>query len=138
MFNQLTGQSFVSQYGAIFVKSLNSLDPFTFVVISRSIMLVGPIITLFLIDRWGRRPLYFLMGSLVFATLFTMGGLGVGDPDAGERAGIVAMVILFGSFYSGGFGAIGATVSAEVPHLRLRDKVSQSATSLQWKSLIVG
>ena len=63
------------------------------------------------------------MGLLSFASLYAMGGLAVGSPNGSEKAGMIAMFILFGLFYAGGFGAIGAVISAEVPHLRLRDKV---------------
>jgi hypothetical protein len=47
----------MSQYGAIFIKSLNTVSPFTFKVITSAVTLLGPIIT-FLVDVIDRRRSY--------------------------------------------------------------------------------
>ncbi|KAJ5980362.1 hypothetical protein N7481_007660 [Penicillium waksmanii] len=100
IFNQVTGQSFMSQYGAIFIKSLGTMSPFTFQSIASGITCLGPIITFTFVDMIGRRPFYLVSGT----------------------ACIVATCTLFGFFYVMSFGGIGAVTAAEVPHLRLRDK----------------
>lgn len=54
-FQQATGQAFASQYGAVWVKSLGTLNPFD-VTLGSSALTTGLIITcLFLTDRVGRR-----------------------------------------------------------------------------------
>jgi SP family sugar:H+ symporter-like MFS transporter len=63
MFNQLTGQSFMSEYGAIFIKSLDTMSPFTFKVISSAVTFLGPIITFALVDVIGRRRVYLIWQS---------------------------------------------------------------------------
>lgn len=54
-FQQATGQAFASQYGAVWVKSLGTLNPFD-VTLGSSALTSGMIILcLFLTDRVGRR-----------------------------------------------------------------------------------
>lgn len=106
VFNQLTGQSFTTQYGAIFVKSLHAMNPFVFTIISRLAQASGPALTFGLVDVVGRRRLYLVLGSLCCAVLMTDGGLGTGVSTHGKVNGILAMTILFGFFYSSGFGSV--------------------------------
>ncbi|CAI7564592.1 unnamed protein product [Penicillium pancosmium] len=122
IFNQVTGQSFMSQYGAIFIKSLDTLSPFTFQSISSGITCLGPIITFTFVDMIGRRPFYLVSGTACTTVLLICGGLGTGDVSVSDKTGIVATCTLFGFFYVMSFGGIGAVTAAEVPHLRLRDK----------------
>ncbi|CAG8033353.1 unnamed protein product [Penicillium salamii] len=124
MFNQLTGQSFMSQYGAIFIKSLETMSPFTFKVISSAVTCLGPIITFSFVDIVGRRKFYLTAGSACTAVLLICGGLGTGNVTSSDKTGILTACVLFGWFYIMSFGAIGAVTAAEVPHLQLRDKSS--------------
>lgn len=54
-FLQLTGNIFASKYGTVFIKSLNSTDPFTMTVINQLVNLIGVVISMSLVDRVGRR-----------------------------------------------------------------------------------
>ncbi|KAJ9633278.1 Hexadecenal dehydrogenase [Knufia peltigerae] len=123
-FNQLTGQSFVSQYGTLFVKSFNRLDPFVYTVISNSIAVAGPIVVFSCVDRVGRRPIYLVAGTLMTALLLTIGGLGSTHVNGTRADGIIGCAAPYGFFYIMSFGSISAVTGAEVPHMRLRDKTS--------------
>jgi SP family sugar:H+ symporter-like MFS transporter len=54
-FQQATGQAFSSQYGTIYVKSLGTVNPFNFTLITSAINIVTLVITLLFNDRTGRR-----------------------------------------------------------------------------------
>lgn len=54
-FQQATGQAFASQYGAIYVRSLGTINPQLFSLINSCISLVPMVSTLLLTDRAGRR-----------------------------------------------------------------------------------
>lgn len=54
-FQQLSGQAFSSQYGAIYVKSLGTINPFGFGLINSGINIVTMICVLLLADHVGRR-----------------------------------------------------------------------------------
>ncbi|KAJ5128872.1 hypothetical protein N7526_007038 [Penicillium atrosanguineum] len=112
----------MSQYGAIFIKSLKTMNTFTFTALSATITCVGPIITFSLVDIVGRRIFYLVGGTACITVLFICGGLGTGDVTTSDKTGIVAVCMIFGFFYVMSFGAIGAVTAAEVSHLRLRDK----------------
>lgn len=105
-FNQLTGQGFTTQYGTIFVKGLNIFDPFVFTVINRLALLIGPLISLTIIDSVGRRPIYLIGGLCACIAMMCIGGLGTGNVTVSDKKGIVASVALFGPFYSGVFGSM--------------------------------
>ncbi|KAG7110728.1 Hexose transporter HXT8 like protein [Verticillium longisporum] len=52
---QATGQAFVGSYGAIFVRSIGTVNPFNMTIINASVNLLMCGISLFLNDRVGRR-----------------------------------------------------------------------------------
>ena len=55
IFLQLTGQNFVSVYGAIFIKSLGTINTFTMSCVNTSINILVVLITMIFSDKWGRR-----------------------------------------------------------------------------------
>jgi len=123
-FLQATGQSFASQYGAIFIRSLGGFNPIDMTLISSSIAtVVGWLSIFFLADRVGRRRLLLIGPFLMGLTLFAQASLGVPEnPTRGMQTGIVACMIIYTSFWMLGTGSVTFTVAAEVAPARLRDK----------------
>lgn len=54
IFLQLTGQNFISVYGAIFIKNLGVVNPFTMTSVNSAISIVFVLITQLLTDKAGR------------------------------------------------------------------------------------
>lgn len=54
-FLQLTGNVFANKYGTVYIKSLGSVDPFTMTVVNQLVQLLGVVVAMALVDRWGRR-----------------------------------------------------------------------------------
>lgn len=54
-FQQATGQAFASTYGAIFIKDIGTVNPFTMTIVNAIVNLVMVFIGLYLTDRVGRR-----------------------------------------------------------------------------------
>lgn len=54
-FQQATGQAFASQYGAIYIKSLGTVDPFNMTLINAGFNGIFIIACLLMVDRVGRR-----------------------------------------------------------------------------------
>ncbi|OLN86397.1 High-affinity glucose transporter RGT2 [Colletotrichum chlorophyti] len=129
-FQQATGQAFASQYGAVWVKSLGTLNPFD-VTLGSSALTSGLIITsLLLSDRIGRRKLLLAGSTIQTIALYTMAGLGVPNPvPHANKSGMVGMLLLFGAGFGLGWGPSTYVVVTEVPALRLRDR-SQRVSSL--------
>jgi hypothetical protein len=63
IFNQVAGQSCMSQYGAIFIKCLKIMNTFTFTALSSAITCIGAIITFSVVDTIGRRIFYLVEGT---------------------------------------------------------------------------
>ncbi|CZR67082.1 related to transporter (major facilitator superfamily) [Phialocephala subalpina] len=129
--NQLTGQAFSTQYGTVFVKSIGTLNPYTFTLVANALGCLGPFMSWFLIEPVGRRNMYLYAGGMSCACLFVMGGLGVPVSTFGNKAGIIAMTILYPLFYTMSFGGITPVIVAEVPSLKLRDKSAVIGWSMQ-------
>ncbi|KAJ5119510.1 hypothetical protein N7448_010179 [Penicillium atrosanguineum] len=129
-FQQATGQSFASQYGAIFVKSLNTINTYNFTIITSCVGTVVCLWSNFFNDKIGRRKL-FIAGSMVqIAALFTMGGLGTASPiTKQESAGIASMIAVFAVGFGLGWGPLTYVVVTELPALSLRDQ-SQRVSAL--------
>ncbi|KIW29629.1 uncharacterized protein PV07_05432 [Cladophialophora immunda] len=131
-FSMLSGNAFSSHYGTVFLKSIGAFDAFTGTMIQKAIVVCGPITSILVVDRIGRRKMFLIWGSFASAALITMASLGTHSPlSMGYKKGIVAMAIFFPYARIVSFGAMGTLLPAEVPHPRLRDKTCFVAWSTQ-------
>ena len=130
-FLQATGQSFASQYGTIFVKSLNTVNPFTISSINAALTVISTSITLLCNDRIGRRPILIGGGLLQGVFLFLMGGFGSANPlTNGMKSGIIVGMMLYGVSFSLSWAPLTYVVVTEVSALRLRDKTQRVSASM--------
>ncbi|KEF58109.1 uncharacterized protein A1O9_06032 [Exophiala aquamarina CBS 119918] len=128
-FLQSTGQIFASIYGALFVKSLGTINQFNITIITACINTVVCLVSMALVDKVGRRKLLLVGGTVQSAALMTMGGLGtVNDPSRGIKSGIIAMQVIFVTGYFIGWASIVHTLSAELPSSKLRDLTYRTAS----------
>ncbi|KAJ5616896.1 hypothetical protein N7537_002010 [Penicillium hordei] len=127
-FQQATGQAFASQYGTLYVKSLQTINSFNFNVINGFIGLVIVLLCLYLNDRVGRRPLLLIGAAIQATSLLIMGGLGVHTPSYSQKSAIVAMLSLFTVGFNVGWAALTYVVTTEIPTLRLRDNSQRIAS----------
>ncbi|CAI7590145.1 unnamed protein product [Penicillium crustosum] len=127
-FQQATGQAFASQYGTLYVKSLQTINSFNFNVINGFIGLVIVLLCLYLNDKVGRRPLLLIGATIQATALLIMGGLGVHTPSYPQKSAIVAMLSLFTVGFDIGWAALTYVVTTEIPTLRLRDNSQRIAS----------
>ena len=121
-FQQSTGQSFASQYGALFVKSLHTVNPFSVSLGINAIDIGGILLCMLFVDRIGRKPVLIASALLQTASLMTMGGLGTAEPSVvAAKAGIVAMLLLFSFGWSFGYAPLAYVVASELPSPYLRE-----------------
>ncbi|KAF4448945.1 hypothetical protein F53441_7714 [Fusarium austroafricanum] len=125
-FQQASGQAFMSQYGTIYVKSLGTINPFGFSLITSAINIVTITCILLWTDIIGRRVLMIASSCTMFAAMITMGGLGIESPvDDMRKKGVVAMMAVFASGFSMGWAPLVYVVTTEISALRLRDLTSR-------------
>ncbi|KAM0292366.1 hypothetical protein ACHAPQ_008239 [Fusarium lateritium] len=128
-FQQATGQAFASTYGAIFIRDIGTVNPFTMTIVNAVVNLCSAFAGLYLVDRAGRRPLLLTSAGWMFAAIITMGALGtVSNPSFGVKSGIVAMLTLFGSGFTFAFAPLNYVITTEIPALRLRDASQRTAS----------
>lgn len=121
-FLQATGQAFASQYGALFIKGLGTVNQFTMSMIASVINFFVSLGSMFAVESLGRRKLLIIGAAVQAVSLLTMGGLGtVSDPTRGISTGIVSMLIIFLAGFTFGAAGVTYTLSAELPNARLRD-----------------
>lgn len=103
---QLTGQSFASTYGTVFLKQINVMDPFTGTLIKRAGLLGGCIFVITMVEKIGRRRVALTVGTMTTAVLMVMGGLGtIPNATKSQQNGILAMSIIFPCVYMISFGS---------------------------------
>ncbi|RAK97661.1 putative sugar transporter [Aspergillus ibericus CBS 121593] len=125
-FQQATGQAFASQYGAVYIKQLGTVNTFTMTVIIAVINLAAITVTLMWSDKVGRRPMLLASSAVMAIGLLIMGGLGTPTPlTIPMKRGIVAMYVVLAVGFSLGWGPQAYVVATELPALRLRDKTLQ-------------
>ncbi|KAH7308007.1 general substrate transporter [Stachybotrys elegans] len=121
-FFQTTGSIFSTVYGALFLRSLGTVNPISITFARTAINLVMSATSMFIVDRTGRRPLLLFGGSIQATCLMVMGGLGtISNPTDQVKAGIVAMMVLYAAFFSLGWAPVIHTITAEIPSTKCRD-----------------
>ncbi|PKY03801.1 general substrate transporter [Aspergillus campestris IBT 28561] len=121
IFMQVTGDSFVSQYGTAFVRTIDTVNPFSMVCIYSAINIFVSLVAMLLSDTVGRVPLMFASAIIQAGSLFTLGGLGTTSTSPAVSSATMAMMAVFGVGYQIGWGPLSHVVAAEVPTTRLRD-----------------
>lgn len=131
-FIQSTGQAFSSQYGAVFVQQVSSINPFNINVISGVIGVFGTLFAIYNVDKVGRKFWLLLGSSSLAIILYTMAGAGTPEqPTRPMQTLIVACKILFGFFYHITWGAVTNTVVTELAAAHLRDKTMRLGVILK-------
>jgi hypothetical protein len=75
-------------------------------MIKRVLIIIGTLVVIFFVDKTGRRPMFFVAGSLTMAALLAMGGLGlIQNPSVGVKQAIVGLTMVFPATYFPSFGS---------------------------------
>ncbi|KAM5439731.1 hypothetical protein MferCBS31731_004141 [Microsporum ferrugineum] len=131
VFLQATGQVFTARYSAVYIKSLDTVDPFSITIVNQLVNLLGVAISMVLVDHVGRRPLLYASSALQTVAWFAMAGLGTPRaPTHAMRSAIVALIAFFNISFCIGWAPLSHTVAAEVPSSRLRDMTFRTANAV--------
>ncbi|GFZ49259.1 hypothetical protein JCM24511_07378 [Saitozyma sp. JCM 24511] len=126
-FLQASGQSFVSQYGAVFFKSIGAANPFALTIGNTTLLTGACLINMCLMDHVGRRPMYLIGSMLQGSSQFIVGAMGTQQQTQTVKTVIVAFTMSFAFFYGIGIGPLNWVTTTEVPDQRLRDKTVRTA-----------
>ncbi|TPX09098.1 uncharacterized protein E0L32_001639 [Thyridium curvatum] len=120
-FQQATGQVFASQYGTIWVKSLNTVSPYNMSVILVCVDMFTTVIAIFSADRIGRKPLLYTGTAIQTVAYLVMGVLGCFAPTKELKLGIVSLLAIASAAFALGLATLIYVMSTEIPTPRLRD-----------------
>ncbi|CAK7200365.1 hypothetical protein SEUCBS139899_003060 [Sporothrix eucalyptigena] len=114
-------KTFVTKYGTIFVKGIGAMDPLQFGLMEKSLSIIAPLTLLFVVDRFGRRIIYFVFALIYAICLFIIGGIGTMDINRVGNA-IISLYIISAIVHIIAYHGVCTVVSNETPHLRLRER----------------
>lgn len=130
---QLTGINFIFYYGTQYFKNSGLSDSFVISMITSAVNVGSTIPGLYMIDKWGRRPLLLwgAVGMAVSQLLVAVLGTTTTGQDANgniivynvaaQQAG-VAFVCIFIFFFAATWGPLGWVVTGEIFPLKFRAK----------------
>jgi MFS transporter, SP family, sugar:H+ symporter len=119
---QITGQSFGSKYGVIFLKEIGTVDPFVLNVVNNALFILIVAASMLLIDRFGRRPILLTGSFLQAASMLIVGGFATMTViPTSYRAGMSAMLTIFYGGFCFGWAPIYHILTSEIPNSRMRD-----------------
>jgi len=148
LIQQFAGINTAMYYSAMIIQMAGFTDNTQAIWLSTMIAATNAVFTvvsLFLIDRVGRRSLLF--GSMPFASLF-LGVLGFAfytqanplfGPNNATVSGILALasLALYVAFFAIGLGPVPWTVNSEIYPLQVRSKANSIATTVNWGSNLI-
>ncbi|KAI0026020.1 general substrate transporter [Xylariomycetidae sp. FL0641] len=127
-----TGTNFANTYGALFIRGMDAVNPFTVTLSANVAVTIIVLITILVIDKCGRRWFPIVATGVQTLALFTMGALGTVEPATHAiKAGIISMMMILIAAYSGGWAPVVHMTSVELCSSRLRDYTYRTANICQ-------
>lgn len=107
-FGFASGQQFANIYATIFLKeNIPTINPFLFSIYGQVTSVVGALVFMFSVDRFGRRFLWLSSAPMGATAMLVMGALGcVRNPSNAVSTGIAAMFPVFNFFFVSSFGLL--------------------------------
>lgn len=130
---QVTGVQFIFSYATIFIEDVGLSDAFLWTIIIDICEVLGVIVSFFLVNRFGRRPLLIWTSIVMIISLIIVGGLGTpANPTHGAKVGIVVMLMIYVFFFNLAWGPLAWTVAAEAANGVNRSKIMAVGTGGFW------
>lgn len=129
----LSGVYFIAAYGTYYIQlaGYSTEESFKLQIGQHGMSMAGNIISWFLVDKVGRRPLTVWGTCIVTVILMICAGLAT-QGSAGAIKGSVAMILIYNFFYNITIGATAYTLLTEVATSKLRAKTISLGVALQY------
>ncbi|GHJ83685.1 hypothetical protein NliqN6_0087 [Naganishia liquefaciens] len=130
---QISGVQFIFSYATRFFVDIGQTNAFLYTIIVDVIEVVGVIVSLFLVNRFGRRPLLISTGIFMTATDVVIGAIGIKrDRTDSENTAIVAMIMLYVFAFNLAWGPLAWAVATELSHGKNKTKIMSIGTAGFW------
>ena len=131
---QLTGVNFIFYYGTSFFSNSGIQNPFIVSLITDCVNVASTFPGLYMVEKWGRRPLL-LFGAIGMATCqFIVAGVGTGASisDLPAQRALIAFVCVYIFFFACSWGPCAWVVTGEIFPLKVRAKSLAMTTASNW------
>jgi len=134
---QLTGVNFIFYYGTSFFQQSGITNAFVVSMITGSVNVASTLPGLWLVEKWGRRPLLIFgaVGMCVCQFIVAIVGVTVGKKATGAEAAhnvLIAFVCIYIFFFACSWGPVAWVVTGEIFPLKARARGLSITTASNW------
>ncbi|KAL8977524.1 MAG: hypothetical protein Q9205_006691, partial [Flavoplaca limonia] len=130
---QLTGVNFIFYYGTSFFNNAGIENPFIVSVITGVVNVASTVPGLYLVEKWGRRPLLLFGAVGMFVCQYIVAIAGTVDPDnTATNKVLIAFVCIYIFFFASSWGPVAWVVTGELFPLKVRAKCLSITTASNW------
>jgi sugar porter (SP) family MFS transporter len=131
---QLSGVNFIFYYGTSFFKNSGISNPFVVSLITSCVNVASTVPGLYLVEKWGRRPLLLTgaIGMCVCQFIVAIIGTAIGTEDLAGQKALIAFVCFYIYFFASSWGPCAWVVTGEIFPLKVRAKSLSMTTASNW------
>jgi len=131
---QLTGVNFIFYYGTSFFKNSGISNGFTISLITSCINVASTFPGLYMVEKWGRRPLLLFgaIGMAVCQFIVAITGTVAGTKNLAAQDALIAFVCIYIFFFACSWGPVAWVVTGEIFPLKVRAKSLSMTTASNW------
>jgi sugar porter (SP) family MFS transporter len=129
---QLAGVNFIFYYGTTFFQNSGINNSFVITLITNIINVVSTFPGLYMVEKWGRRPLLMFgaVGMCVSQLIVAIVGTAV-NSDVSNKV-LIAFVCIYIFFFASSWGPVAWVVTGELYPLKARAKCLSITTATNW------
>lgn len=129
---QLTGVNFIFYYGTSFFKSSGIGNSFVISMITNVVNVVSTFPGLYLVEKWGRRPLLMFGAVGMFVCQYIVAIVGTTASSQVANKVLIAFVCFYIFFFASSWGPVAWVVTGELFPLKSRAKCLSMTTATNW------
>ena len=131
---QLSGVNFIFYYGTSFFNNSGISNPFVVSLITSCVNVASTVPGLYLVEKWGRRPLLLTgaIGMCVCQFIVAIIGTVIGTKDPAGQKALIAFVCFYIYFFASSWGPCAWVVTGEIFPLKVRAKSLSMTTASNW------
>lgn len=129
---QLSGVNFIFYYGTSFFKDSGISNSFVISMITNVVNVCSTFPGLYLVEKWGRRPLLLFGAVGMFVCQYIVAIVGTAASSQVANKVLIAFVCFYIFFFASSWGPVAWVVTGEIFPLKTRAKCLSMTTATNW------